>query len=275
VRDLDGVRRFRARHGDIILKPLYGNGGAAVFRLAAGDTNLGALVELFQGVFREPFMVQKYLPQVRAGDKRIILVDGEPAGVINRVPADDETRSNMHIGGRAEAISLTDRDREICTKIGPELRRRARQAIRLTSGRGGDRGLRRQNQVFERHALRAVDDSTGNEELDCVRIRELVGDAPQNGGFSATRSSGEYDGVLAERSRRDDLFETPASDRIDLEKITEYWKTVHETSETLFLSCVGSDAGSQGLFPFHQTCDLAVRLSPGMGRIRRYGIAMS
>jgi len=118
------VRRFRAKHEDIILKPLYGNGGAAVFRLAAGDTNLGALVELFQGVFREPFMVQKYLPQVRAGDKRILLVDGEPAGVINRVPADDETRSNMHIGGRAEAIDMTGRDREICAKIGPELSKR-------------------------------------------------------------------------------------------------------------------------------------------------------
>jgi len=124
VRDLDGVRRFRARHEDVILKPLYGNGGAAVFRLAAGDTNLGALVELFQGVFREPFMIQKYLPEVRAGDKRILLVDGEPAGVINRVPADDETRSNMHIGGRAEPAELSDRDREICARIGPELRRR-------------------------------------------------------------------------------------------------------------------------------------------------------
>jgi len=124
VRDLDGVRRFRAVHEDIILKPLYGNGGAAVFRLAAGDTNLGALVELFQGVFREPFMVQKYLPQVRGGDKRILLVDGEPVGAINRVPADDETRSNMHIGGRAEPTEMTDRDMEICAAIGPELKRR-------------------------------------------------------------------------------------------------------------------------------------------------------
>ncbi|MFP4538365.1 MAG: glutathione synthase [Dichotomicrobium sp.] len=124
VRDLDGVRRFRAEHEDIILKPLYGNGGAAVFRLAAGDTNLGSLVELFQGVFREPFVVQKYLPQVRAGDKRILLVDGEPAGAINRVPADDETRSNMHIGGRAEPTEMTGRDLEICAAIGPELKRR-------------------------------------------------------------------------------------------------------------------------------------------------------
>jgi len=124
VRDLDGVRRFRAQHDDIILKPLYGNGGAAVFRLAAGDTNLGALVELFQGVFREPFVVQKYLPDVRAGDKRILLVDGEPVGAINRVPADDETRSNMHIGGRAEPAEMTQRDLEICSAIGPELKRR-------------------------------------------------------------------------------------------------------------------------------------------------------
>jgi len=124
VRDLDSVRRFRAEHEDIILKPLYGNGGAAVFRLAAGDTNLGALVELFQGVFREPFLVQKYLPEVRAGDKRILLIDGEPVGAINRVPADDETRSNMHIGGRAEPTEMTERDLGICAAIGPELKRR-------------------------------------------------------------------------------------------------------------------------------------------------------
>jgi len=124
VRDLDGVRRFRAEHEDIILKPLYGNGGAAVFRLTAGDTNLGALVELFQGVFREPFLVQKYLPQVRIGDKRILLVDGAPVGAINRVPADDETRSNMHIGGRAEPTEITEREHEICAVIGPELKRR-------------------------------------------------------------------------------------------------------------------------------------------------------
>jgi len=124
VRDLHAVRRFRAEHEDIILKPLYGNGGAAVFRLAAGDTNLGALVELFQGVFREPFVVQKYLPEVRAGDKRILLVDGEAVGAINRVPADDETRSNMHIGGRAEPAELTESDLRICGAIGPELKRR-------------------------------------------------------------------------------------------------------------------------------------------------------
>jgi glutathione synthase len=124
TRSLDDVRAFRAEHQDIIIKPLYGNGGAAVFRIAPGDTNLGSLVELFQTVFREPFMVQKYLPEVRGGDKRIILVDGELAGGVNRVPAADETRSNMHIGGRPEPAVITDRDREICAVIGPELKRR-------------------------------------------------------------------------------------------------------------------------------------------------------
>lgn len=124
TRSLEDVKAFREEHDDIIIKPLYGNGGAAVFRLAPGDTNIGSLVELFQTVFREPFVVQKYLPEVRQGDKRIVLVDGEPVGAINRVPASDETRSNMHIGGRPEPIELTERDREICATIGPELRRR-------------------------------------------------------------------------------------------------------------------------------------------------------
>jgi glutathione synthase len=124
TRNLDQVRAFRAEHKDIILKPLYGNGGASVFRIGEGDTNLNSLVELFQTVFREPFMVQQYRPEVRAGDKRIILVDGEVAGAINRVPAADETRSNMHVGGVATATGLTDRDLEICSRLGPELKRR-------------------------------------------------------------------------------------------------------------------------------------------------------
>ncbi len=118
------VRAFRDEHGDIILKPLYGNGGAAVFRMQPGDTNIGSLVELFQAVFKEPFIVQRYLPEVRNGDKRIILVDGEVAGAVNRVPALDETRSNMHVGGRPEPTEITEREREICAAIGPELRRR-------------------------------------------------------------------------------------------------------------------------------------------------------
>ena len=102
TRNLDDVKAFRAEHKDIILKPLYGNGGSSVFRIGPGDTNLNSLVELFQTVFREPFMVQQYRPEVRAGDKRIILVDGEVAGAVNRVPAADETRSNLHVGGIAD-----------------------------------------------------------------------------------------------------------------------------------------------------------------------------
>jgi glutathione synthase len=124
TRSLEQLKQFRAEFGDIIVKPLYGNGGAAVFRLRPEDTNTGSLVELFQTVFREPFVVQRYLPEVRKGDKRIILVDGNPAGAINRVPAADETRSNMHVGGKPEAAALTPREQEICSVIGPELRRR-------------------------------------------------------------------------------------------------------------------------------------------------------
>jgi glutathione synthase len=124
TRSAQKLQDFRDEFGDVIVKPLYGNGGAAVFRLRPDDTNAGSLVELFQNVFREPFVVQRYLPEVRRGDKRIILVDGEPAGAINRVPAAGETRSNMHVGGRPEATELTAREHEICAEIGPELRQR-------------------------------------------------------------------------------------------------------------------------------------------------------
>ncbi|WP_281966392.1 glutathione synthase [Roseovarius nanhaiticus] len=122
ARDLDTIRAFRDRHGDIILKPLYGNGGAGVFLLKGGDSNLSSLHEMFTGFSREPLIVQKFLPDVSKGDKRVILVDGEPVGAINRVPAKGETRSNMHVGGRPEKVELTDRDREICAAIGPRLR---------------------------------------------------------------------------------------------------------------------------------------------------------
>jgi glutathione synthase len=122
ARDIGVLREFKARHGDIILKPLYGNGGAGVFRLDPNDRNLASLHELFTGMSREPLIVQKFLPDVAAGDKRIILVDGEPAGAINRVPAAGETRSNMHVGGRPEKTTLTDREREICAAIGPRLK---------------------------------------------------------------------------------------------------------------------------------------------------------
>jgi glutathione synthase len=124
TRTIEDVRAFQARHKDIIIKPLYGNGGASVFRIGPGDSNVNSLVELFQTVFREPFMVQQYRPEVRAGDKRIILVDGEVAGAINRVPADGETRSNMHVGGTPKPTELTPRDRDICARLGPELKRR-------------------------------------------------------------------------------------------------------------------------------------------------------
>jgi glutathione synthase len=124
TRDRALIREFRGEHGNIILKPLYGNGGAGVFLLQEGDQNLASLIELFEQNFREPFMVQKYLPDVRKGDKRIILVDGEPVGAINRVPAEGEARSNMHVGGRPELIELTPRDHEICAAIGPALKQR-------------------------------------------------------------------------------------------------------------------------------------------------------
>ncbi|MGH1578495.1 glutathione synthase [Planktotalea sp.] len=122
ARDLDTIKAFKAKHGDVILKPLYGNGGAGVFRLDENDRNLTSLHELFTGFSREPLIVQKFLPDVSNGDKRVILVDGEAVGAINRVPAKGETRSNMHVGGRPEKIGLSERDLEICARIGPLLR---------------------------------------------------------------------------------------------------------------------------------------------------------
>jgi len=122
ARDLETLKAFRDRHGEVILKPLYGNGGAGVFRLSASDSNINSLHEMFTGINREPLIVQKFLPDVSAGDKRVILIDGEPIGGINRVPAKGETRSNMHVGGRPEKCDLTERDLEICSRIGPLLR---------------------------------------------------------------------------------------------------------------------------------------------------------
>lgn len=122
--DREAILSFRAEHKDIIIKPLYGNGGAGVFRVRPDDENLSVLLEMFTEFYREPVMVQRYLPEVRKGDKRIILVDGVAAGAINRVPAKGEVRSNMHIGGRPELIDLSKRDIEICETIGPELKAR-------------------------------------------------------------------------------------------------------------------------------------------------------
>ena len=120
--DLEAIRAFRAEYADIIVKPLFGNGGAGVFRIRPDDENLASLLEMHFARSREPLMFQRYEPSVRSGDKRIILVDGEPLGAINRVPAAGEARSNMHVGGRPERSALTARDREICARIGPLLR---------------------------------------------------------------------------------------------------------------------------------------------------------
>jgi glutathione synthase len=124
ARSLEAIKAFRAEHGDIVMKPLYGLGGQAVFRLAADDLNFGSLYDLFASMFREPWVVQKFLPAVRDGDKRIILVDGEFAGAINRVPAADDLRSNMVRGGMPAATELTERERHICERLGPHLRER-------------------------------------------------------------------------------------------------------------------------------------------------------
>jgi glutathione synthase len=122
--DREEIRTFRMTHRDIILKPLYGNGGAGVFRVTEDDENLGALLEMFTLLYREPVVVQRYIPEVRSGDKRIILVDGIFAGAINRVPREGEARSNLHVGGRAEATELGEREQKICEALGPELKKR-------------------------------------------------------------------------------------------------------------------------------------------------------
>lgn len=124
TRDRQAIHAFRREHGNIIVKPLFGNGGAGVFMISESDQNLASLIELFEQSFREPFMIQKYLPDVRKGDKRIIIIDGEPVAAINRVPAEGEARSNMHVGGRAEHSELTAREHEICQTIAPALKER-------------------------------------------------------------------------------------------------------------------------------------------------------
>ena len=124
TRDLAEIKAFRAEHGDIVMKPLYGHGGGAVFRLTREDLNFGSLYDMFAVTFREPWVVQKFLPEVRNGDKRIVLVDGEYAGAVNRVPAADDLRSNMVRGGSPKDTELTPREREICKTIGPALRER-------------------------------------------------------------------------------------------------------------------------------------------------------
>jgi glutathione synthase len=123
-RDLDEINAFRDEHGAVVMKPLHGHGGAAVFRIMPQDMNFGSLFDLFSVTFREPWVIQRFIPEVKHGDKRIILVDGEFAGAVNRVPAADDLRSNMVRGGAAHATDLTEREREICTTLGPALRKR-------------------------------------------------------------------------------------------------------------------------------------------------------
>jgi len=124
TRDLDEIKAFRAVHKDIVMKPLYGKGGESVFRVAPGDLNFGSLYDLFSVTFREAWVVQKFLPEVKDGDKRIILVDGEFAGAVNRVPAEGDLRSNMVRGGSPKKTDLSAREREICDRLGPELKKR-------------------------------------------------------------------------------------------------------------------------------------------------------
>jgi glutathione synthase len=123
-RDLDEINSFRAEHGAVVMKPLHGHGGAAVFRILPQDMNFGSLYDMFSVTFREPWVIQRFLAEVKHGDKRIILVDGEFAGAVNRVPAPDDLRSNMVRGGAAQATDLTPREREICARLGPALRER-------------------------------------------------------------------------------------------------------------------------------------------------------
>jgi glutathione synthase len=118
------IMEFRREHKDIILKPLFGNGGADIFRITEGDENLNALLEMFTRIYREPIMVQRYLPEIKQGDKRIILVDGKAVGAVNRVPSEGDARANFHAGGRAAKTELTAHERDICDAIGPMLAER-------------------------------------------------------------------------------------------------------------------------------------------------------
>ena len=131
ARDLSALKEFKDVHGDIILKPLYGNGGAGVFRLGPEDRNLASLHELFAATSREPLIAQQFIPAIEAGDKRVILVDGDPVGAINRMPQPGEVRSNMHVGGKPEPAELTSREREICDAVGPVLREKGQIFVGL------------------------------------------------------------------------------------------------------------------------------------------------
>ena len=130
-RNMEMFKAFREIHGDTIVKPLYGNGGAGIFKIEKGDPNLSSLIELFQNISREPIIMQKFLPNVNLGDKRVILVNGQPVGAINRVPPPGQIRSNMHVGGKATQVDLTSRDLEICDRVGPLMREKGQLLVGL------------------------------------------------------------------------------------------------------------------------------------------------
>ena len=183
TRDLAEIKAFRAEHGDIVMKPLYGKGGEAVFRLAREDLNFGSLFDLFAVTFREQWVVQKFLPAVKDGDKRIILVDGEFGGAVNRVPAPDDLRSNMVRGGTPKETDLTAREREICARIGPALRERG---LHLRRHRR-DRRLshRDQRHLADRHPRdegvrrpRRGGDDLGQDRDQAALRQRLQRDAP-------------------------------------------------------------------------------------------------
>ena len=129
--DVGMFKAFRKMHGDTIVKPLYGNGGAGIFKIGKDDPNLSSLIELFHNISREPIIMQKFLPDVKLGDKRVILVDGLPVGAINRVPIQGEIRSNMHVGGKALKVDLTSRDLEICKTVGPLMKEKGQILVGL------------------------------------------------------------------------------------------------------------------------------------------------
>ena len=165
--DREEILAFRAEHRDIIVKPLFGNGGAGVFHVTPEDENLGSLLEMFTGMYREPIIVQRYLPEIRRGDKRIILVDGEPAGGVSRIPPDGEARANFHAGGAPRKADLTTRERDICAAIGPALRDRGLVFVGI-------------DVIGEYLTEINVTSPTGIQEinrLDGVRIEAMIWDA--------------------------------------------------------------------------------------------------
>ena len=190
TRDLAEIKSFRADHGDIVMKPLYGHGGGAVFRITRDDLNFGSLFDLFSVTFREQWVVQKFLPEVKEGDKRIILVDGDYAGAINRIPAADDLRSNMVRGGSPAATELTKREREICTALGPALRQRGLLVRRH----------RRDRRLHHRDQRHLADGNPRGEE--CRRPRHRGADLGQDRGQAAGLIISCRPRVSISRSRR-------------------------------------------------------------------------